>query len=175
MISSAHANIETAVSDFEKVTTFLCEIGIDYYVSDEDFDSFLTGIKIEGGKLKINPKTILCVGDILHEAGHLACLPLSLRSEINDDVGKSLNGGPTYELAVIAWSVAAAIHLDIPLSEVFHVEGYKGDAIWLQEQYTSKNYIGLPHLQWMGLAAFEDELVDDKILPFPNMKRWTRE
>ena len=77
-------------------------------------------------------------------------------------------------MGVIAWSVAAAIHLNIPLSEIFHIEGYKGEANWLLEQYTSKKYIGLPLLQWMGLAAFEDELVENKILPFPEMLRWTR-
>lgn len=79
----------------------------------------------------------------------------------NDDIGNSLGEEYTYEMAVIAWSVAAALHLSISLTEVFHPEGYKGEWKWLMEQYESKNYIGLPLLQWMGLAAFEDELVED--------------
>ncbi len=167
-------NIEIQATHFEKVSCFLKEIGIDYYVTDEDFDSFLKGIKIENGRLKINPKNLICIGDILHEAGHIACIPLDLRLSANDDISKSLGEEYTCEMGVIAWSVAAAHHLDIPLSEVFHKEAYKGDAEWLLEQYTSKNYIGLPLLQWMGLTAFEDELVEDKILPFPKMLRWTR-
>lgn len=168
------ANTETEVIYLEKIFNFLKETGIDYELSDEDFDSFLQGIKIENGRLKIKLKKLLCIGDILHEAGHLACIPANLRLKANGNISESLGEEYGYEMGVIAWSVAAALHLDIPLSHIFHQEGYKGDAGWLMEQYVSKNYIGLPLLQWMGLAAFEDELDGDKILPFPKMLRWTR-
>ena len=163
------------VSQLETITRFLEEIGIAYYFTEEEFDSFLKGVEIEQGKLRINPKNLLCLGDILHEAGHLACLPSHLRLQANGDIGKSLGEEYTCEMGVIAWSVAAALHLDMSLSEIFHQEGYKGDADWLIEQYSSKNYIGLPLLQWMRLAAFDDELVDNTILPYPAMLRWTRE
>lgn len=175
MKGSNFENKQTPLPYFEKVTFFLKEIGIDYQISYENFDSFLTGIKIENGTLKINPNHLISVGDILHEAGHLACIPFSLRKRVNDDVAKSVGEEYTFEMGVIAWSVAAALHLDIPLTEVFHTEGYKGEGEWLLEQYTSKNYIGLPILKWIGLAAFDDELVEHKILPFPSMVRWTRE
>lgn len=152
---------------------FLEEIKIDYYLSDENFDSFLQGVKIQNGTLIINTKNILCVGDILHEAGHLACIPSTLRVKANDNIKDSLGEEYTFEMAVIVWSVAAAAYLEIPLTEIFHQEGYNGDANWLLEQYTAKNYIGLPLLQWMGLAVMEDKTVDGINLPF-KMLRWTR-
>jgi len=158
----------------EKILSFLKEIGIAYYLTAEDFGSFLQGIIIENGHLRINPKNLLCIGDILHEAGHLACIPSKLRPKANDNISESLGEEHTYEMGVIAWSVAAALHLGIPLSEIFHEQAYKKEANWLLEQYTSKNYIGLPLLQWMGLTAFEDELVEGEVLPFPEMLRWTR-
>lgn len=170
-------NLETTESlatQLEKVFSFLSEIGIAHCLSDEEFDSFLKGVKIENGGLKINPKELLCVGDILHEAGHLACIPKALRHRANGDIRKSLGEDYTFEMGVMAWSVAAAVHLDIPLSHIFHPEGYNGEADWLLEQYSSGQYIGLPLLQWMGLAAGQDELSNDAILPFPNMLSWTR-
>ena len=159
----------------EKTASFLNQIGIEYHISNEDFDSFLGGVLIENGKLKINPTKLISIGDILHEAGHIACIPSNLRQRANDDISKSVGEKYTFEMGVIAWSVAAAFHLDIPLLEIFNQGGYKGEGEWILAQYSSKNYIGLPLLQWMGLAAFEDELIDDKILPFPAMLRWTRE
>ena len=161
-------------SFLEKILAFLKEIEIDFYLSDEFFDSFLKGIKIVNGKLKINPKHLLCLGDILHEAGHLACLPSNLRSQANDNIEESLGEAYTFEMGTILWSVAAASHLKIPLSEIFHGEGYLGQGPWLLEQFSNKNYIGLPLLQWMGLTAFDDELIKDKVLPFPAMLRWVR-
>jgi hypothetical protein len=158
----------------EKILAFLREIGLEYRVVDEEFNSFLKGITIVNGVLKINIQELLCVGDILHEAGHLACIPLNLRLKANDNISESLGVNYACELGVIAWSVAAARHLEIPLSEVFNAGGYKGDAAWMLEQYNSGNHLGLPLLQWLGLAAYEEELDGDKIFPFPKMKRWTR-
>ncbi|MBO3696837.1 hypothetical protein [Roseivirga sp. E12] len=162
-------------SQLHSITSFLEEIGIEYFFTGDAFDSFLVGIEIEHGRLKINLDNLLCHGDILHEAGHLACLTPDLRRKAHGDIGKTLGEENTFELGVIAWSVAAALYLGIPLSEIFHPESYKGDATWLLEQYTAKTYIGLPLLQWMGMAAHDDELVENKVLPYPHMIRWTRQ
>ena len=108
----------------EKVFQFLEEIGIEFKITDEPFDSFLQGVKIEKGALKINPDHLLCLGDILHESGHLACIPANLRPQATDNIAEAMGEEHTYEMAVIAWSVAAAIHLNIPLAEIFHEQGY---------------------------------------------------
>ncbi len=161
-------------NEIGEIFYFLNEIGIGYSLIDESADSFLKGIKIVNGRLVINLKNLLCIGDILHEAGHLACLPESLRSKANGNIAESLGEEHTFEMGVIAWSVAAAIYLNIPLSHIFHKDGYNGDADWLVEQYDSGNYMGLPLLQWMGMVAYEDELMEGRILPYPKMLRWTR-
>lgn len=159
---------------FNKIFNFLEEIGIEYFITDDDFPSFLRGITIDKGKLKINPEYLLCTGDILHEAGHLACIPAHLRSKADDNIEISIGSEYTLEMGVILWSVAAALHLNIPLTEIFPKKGYKGSSETLIEQYTSKNYIGLPLLQWMGLAAHDDEVIENEALAFPNMLRWLR-
>lgn len=172
---SENRELETRAKELQSILGFLEEIGIEYYFTTAQFDSFLVGIEIEQGRLKINLNNLICYGDILHEAGHLACLTPDLRKRANGDIAKSLGEEYTYEMGVIAWSVAAALHLKIPFSEIFHPDTYKGEADWLIEQYTSKNYIGLPLLQWMGLTPHDDELIENKVLPYPNMTRWTRE
>lgn len=166
--------IESETNYLERVFHFLREIGISIYVSEENFDSFLPGVRIENGGLKIYLKKLLCVGDILHEAGHLACLPSNLRAKANDNIEMSLGVEHTYELGAIMWSVAAAKHLKMPLTEIFHVKAYRGDGQWLLEQYSNNNFLGLHLLQWMGMAAFDDEVDGVNMLPFPAMLRWTR-
>jgi hypothetical protein len=157
-----------------RIEHFLKEIGIDYHISNDDFDSFLGGIKIEHGKWKINLRNLMCLGDILHEAGHLACIPSALRLQANDDIKESLGEEFTFEMGVIAWSVLATKHLGIPLSEIFHQDGYNGNAEWLLEQYSSNNYIGLPLLQWMGLVTMQDESKGNEQATPLRMIRWTR-
>lgn len=157
------------------IVEFLASIGIQSTLTSENFTSFLAGVKIRDGQLLINAENLLCVGDVLHEAGHLACVPAALRPLVNENVADSVGEEHTYEMGVIAWSVAAARHLDLPLTEVFNEKAYKGEAEWLLSQYSSGKYLGLSLLQWMGMAAFADELADGSVPPYPAMKRWTRE
>jgi hypothetical protein len=69
------------------------------------------------------------------------------------------------EIATILWSYAALNAMKLPPEVIFHPNGYKGASDWHIENFTSGNYIGLPLLQWMGLAN-ED---------FPAMQRWLRQ
>ena len=158
----------------KRILGFLEEIGIGYQLTSEPCDSFLRGIKMVNGQLLINTRDLLCSGDILHEAGHIACLPPELRPKASGDIGATLGEQQTYELAVILWSVAAAHHLEIPVSEIFHDEAYLGYSDWFTEQASSNSYVGLPLLQWLGLAASDEELAAGKVQPFPAMKRWLR-
>jgi hypothetical protein len=158
-----------------KVIDFLAVIGIPCTVSDQYFAAFLPGIRIVQGELEVNPRSLLCVGDILHEAGHLACLPAALRAQADDNIEDTFGPHQAMESGAILWSVAAAHHLDIPLTAIFHPAGYKGEADWLLDQYSSGNYLGLPLLQWMGLAATEKEQEEEGLPSFPHMLRWLRD
>ena len=159
----------------QNILAFLEKVGIKYTLTEEDFDAFLQGITIVNGVLKINPSKLLCVGDILHEAGHIACLPPELRPKASGNIEETLGEEYNVELGVILWSIAAAHHLQIPLTEIFHKEAYLGQSGWLLEQAATGNYVGLPILQWMGMAAQEESVIAGKAAPFPVMLKWIRE
>lgn len=123
--------------------------------------TFLPGLHIARGALLVDESRLLYPGDMLHEAGHLAVMAPAQRASLDGDVGD--NGGE--EMAAIAWSYAAALHLGIPPEVVFHQAGYRGGAANLIENFTQGRSIGLPYLKWIGLAG------DD----YPSMRRWLRE
>lgn len=152
---------------------FLNEIGIENRFTEDEFASFLPGVRIEQGVLVINRSQLLCPGDVLHEAGHLACLPPQKRAEANDNITESLGQEYSFEMAVILWTFAAATKLSIPLEQIFHSQAYKGESSWLIEQLETGNFIGLPLLQWLGLAPSDTD-VQKGYEPFPAMLRWTR-
>jgi hypothetical protein len=72
------------------------------------------------------------------------------------------------EMAAIGWSYAAAVHLRLDPSVVFHADGYKGGSRSLLENFAAGYYIGLPILVWAGMTAATGER------PFPFMTRWLR-
>src|SRR5262249_59735944 len=105
-----------------RVLAFLAEIGIRAELAQLSGETFLPGIDIRNGVLLIDEARLTYPGDILHEAGHLALIPAERRRTVNHDAGA--DGGE--EMAAIAWSYAAAIHLQIEPSMVFHDDGYRG-------------------------------------------------
>jgi hypothetical protein len=124
--------------------------------------TFLPGIAVLNGVLIVDRNRLLYPGDLLHEAGHLAVLTAEERKLAGPDLGG--NGG--HEMAAIAWSYAACVHLDLPLDIVFHPDGYKGDAAWLAQTFANGCYIGLPILEWKGMTSSDGDN------PFPSMDRW---
>jgi hypothetical protein len=132
--------------------------------------SFLPGVAIHDGVLLIDPTQLLSPGDILHEAGHLAVLSPSDRSKASGRVGE--DGG--MEMAAIAWSWAATLHLGIPASVLFHSGGYKGGSAALIENFRAGRYIGVPLLEWLGMAYGEKRAQAMGTPPYPSMIRWLR-
>ena len=109
-------------------------------------------------------------GDLLHEAGHLAVIPTVERAQLHENVGD--NGG--FEMAAIAWSYAASLHLGLAPSVVFHQNGYRGGADSLIENFTQRRYIGVPILTWRGLADAPSQ-DESGTHGYPAMKRWLAE
>ncbi len=124
--------------------------------------TFLPGIAVSHGVLIVDRNRLLYPGDLLHEAGHLAVLNTEERKLAGPDLGG--NGG--YEMAAIAWSYAACVHLDLPLDILFHPDGYKGDAAWLAQTFANGSYIGLPILEWKGMTTSDGDN------PYPAMDQW---
>ena len=70
-------------------------------------------------------------GDLLHEAGHIAVCTPEDRALIGTSKMDSKWPSDGEEIAAIAWSYAAAMHINLDLTILFHPNGYKNDSNWL--------------------------------------------
>ncbi len=118
----------------------------------------------------MDPAKLSFPGDLLHEAGHLALLTEQQRNQVTGNVGDS--GGE--ELGAIAWSYAAAVHLQLDPCVVFHEHGYRGASESMLQNFADGRYIGVPMLQWLGLCLDEKSAVPLGVKPYPHMLRWLR-
>src|SRR5438132_8341641 len=125
----------------DRLIRFIREIGIEVREAALDESCLLPGLDIRGGAVVVEHPRWLHPGDILHEAGHLAVAAPEARSAER----LSPNGGD--EMAAIAWSYAAAVHLGLPAGVVFHAAGYRGGAESLVENFEAGHYFGVPLLQ----------------------------
>ncbi len=147
----------------ERITCFLDRIGIPWTRATLGEKEFLPGIRLENGVLQFDEQQLSWPGDLLHEAGHIATSPPSLRASLND----KLEVTPADEMATLAWSYAAALACEIDPHIVFHEGGYKSDGAHLVAQYASglpPGGPGVPMLQWYGMTK-----------TYPLMEHWLRQ
>src|SRR5579859_3574355 len=102
-----------------KLAGFARAIGIEVGAADLTEPTILPGLDIRGGVILIDEARLLYPGDILHEAGHIAVTHPDERHQ------PSLSPTPGDEMATLAWSYAAACHLEIAPEIVFHADGYR--------------------------------------------------
>ncbi len=152
----------------DRLIRFIREIGIAVRNAELDESCFLPGLDIRGGAIVVNQPRWLHLGDILHEAGHLAVAAPEARS------AERLAPNPGDEMAAIAWSYAAAVHLGLPTGIVFHAAGYRGGAKALIENFEAGRYIGVPLLQWYGMTVEPRQAKPGGAPPYPHMLRWLR-
>ena len=150
--------LETSVVD--QITGFLDRIGIPWSHATLTDSEFLPGIRIEDGVLKFDPEHLSFPGDLLHEAGHIAVTPPSLRPSL----GGKLEVMPADEMAALAWSYAAAVECGIDPAIVFHEGGYKSGGQHLISQFSTGGGVGVPMLSWYRMTS-----------AFPRMNSWLRE
>jgi len=112
-------------------------------------------------------------GDLLHEAGHLAVAPGEIRGLLDDEVELPGFNMDSIEAGAMAWSYAAALHLNLDPSVVFHKDGYKGNAEGLLMTFSFGVYVGLNVLEEAGMAVGAAN--PGETLPFPNMIKWLRD
>lgn len=143
----------------DRIVAFIAEVGIPILERDLSVATFLPGILIERGVIVFDRAKLLSPGDLLHEAGHLAMAMPAERPLFQETFGT--DGG--MEMAAIAWSYAAAHHLGVPLDTLFHDAGYRGDASWLREHFSTLRSLGVPMLVWRGMTTTRT---------YPQMQRW---
>ncbi len=151
-----------------RMLAFMEEIGLGWDAADLPEKTFLPGLCVRQGRLLVDAARLAYPGDILHEAGHLAVTPAADRGSLGPD-GLEDAG---HEMAALAWSYAACLHLGLPPETVFHPDGYKGDAAWLLDTYGAGGTLGQPLLAWMGLTAWGPQ--GEGMDRFPAMARWLR-
>lgn len=158
----------------DRIAGFLLDVGLMVRPETLEEWTFLPGIKIDHGSLLVDESRLLHPGDLLHEAGHLAVAQPGLRQDISGKIvpDEGQRGGD--EMAAIAWSYAAAVHLGLDPSIVFHQGGYKGDSAALLDNFTNGRYIGVPLLQWMDMTADDERARQAGIEPYPKMIAWLR-
>jgi hypothetical protein len=154
---------------------FLNSIGIKTAFGTLSDGSFLQGISIENGVIIIDKDDLKFPGDILHEAGHIAIVPSIDRQTLNAAAIAKRPQKEAEEMMAIAWSYAASIHLGLDLDFVFHEGGYKGGGDYLAANFSNKNYIGVPMLQWIGLTADDKNALTLGIPAYPAMIKWLRD
>ena len=153
-----------------RITGFLKEVGIAVRPGTVADGAILPGIGVEKGVLIIDEERLLYPGDILHEAGHLAVTLPEHRSGLDHNVGDDA----AEEMMAIAWSYAAALAAGIDPALVFHEHGYKGGGGSILENFQAGRFIGLPMLQWLGMAHDATQAARLGRPAFPAMERWLR-
>ncbi len=156
----------------EKCISFLTAIGIEVRFEELNDTCFLPGLSINNGVLLVDTAHLKYPGDILHEAGHIAVVPVAERVTLTAAVIEKRAMRQAEEMMAIAWSYAACIYICLDPYVVFHDEGYKGGGSYIADNFNNKKYFGLPMLQWKGMAADEKNAVVLAIKPFPHMIKW---
>jgi hypothetical protein len=147
------------------IVDFIRGLGIAVETGSLPRDGFLPAIEVRDGRLIYDPERLQYPGDLLHEAGHIAVTDAASRPTVSTF---DSDGGD--EMAAIAWSYAAALAAKIDPCIVFHDQGYKGEGASIAENFAEGRYVGVPMLQYYGLAR----LAADDGEKYPAMIKWLR-
>ncbi|MGL4597671.1 MAG: hypothetical protein ACRCYO_09090 [Bacteroidia bacterium] len=149
---------------------FLQEIGLEVKELELPAETFVPGIQIQHGTICFDRSRLLFPGDLLHEAGHLAVKKSSERHLFHVDSAPDMGD----EIGTMCWSFAAAKKIGLPIDYVFHPFGYKGASGMFIENFSAGIFIGLPLIEWMGLAYSPEKAQQQQKEAFPVMQRWLR-
>jgi len=149
----------------DSILRFLDEIGIAAREGEVPPGSFLPGVRIERGALVFDRAALRWPSDLLHEAGHIAVMPPELRAQLDDalDAETPPHAG---EVEALAWAYAAAVHLGLELTDLFHEGGYKGQSAGLITTFSCGVYPGAAGLVQAGMT---------QPAIYPRMSRWLRQ
>jgi hypothetical protein len=150
------------------IVDFVRGIGIEVREAATDEPCFLPGLDIRAGAVIVDVARWLYPGDLLHEAGHVAV------ATARDRLAPRLAPSGGDEMAAIAWSYAAAVHLDVAPEVVFHAAGYLGGGPGIAENFAAGRYFGVPLLAWYGMAIEPHRAAPDGPPPYPHLLRWLR-
>lgn len=157
------------------ILDFLRGIGLAVREAEVPQGSFLPGVRIEKGGLRVDLARLCWPGDLLHEAGHLAVVPSGLRGAMDDalqDLPHVPHGG---EIEATAWAWAASRHLGLDSAVLFHDGGYHGRAAGLRATFELGVYLGVSGLAAAGLTVLPSQARPGGPAPYPHMLGWLRD
>lgn len=152
----------------QTIADFLESVGIEVRPASLPATTFLPGIEVQDGVLLVDEARLAYPGDLLHEAGHLALMTAEQRAGASAEVEHE--DAQAWEVAVIAWSYAAVLHLKIDPREVLHGGGYRGRSETLLRMFAMGVYPGVGTLAALGLTRME---IGEEPR-YPTMIRWVR-
>jgi hypothetical protein len=152
-----------------RLLAFIEQIGLEWAPAELDESTLLPGLCIRAGRLLVDGRRLAYPGDILHEAGHIAVTPAADRSRL----GPAELDDPGLEMAAMAWSYAACVHLGIAAELVFHAGGYRGGGSSILTAFRTGGTIGQPLLAWLGMTTYGSGAVGPAV--YPAMLKWLRD
>jgi len=155
----------------QRIVDFIRSIGIEVHEGAMTRETLVPGIDIVNGSLLIDEPKMCKPADLLHEAAHIALTRPDARSALDGTV----NTSAAEEMSAIGWTWAASRHLQIDPTDVFHEEVISGNGPTLLQNFSEGRYVGVPMLQYWGLAVEEKNAAARGVASYPHMLRWLRE
>lgn len=169
-----HLEMQERVVLARRIMAFLHDIGLAVTEAAVPADSFLPGLRIVQGGLRVDLERLRWPGDLLHEAGHLAVVPAALRGGMGDALAELPPVPHGGEIEATVWAWAALQHLRLPSAVLFHDGGYHGQSAGLRTTFELGVYPGLPGLVAAGLTASPAQAGALGVVPYPHMLAWLR-
>lgn len=171
------------------VIDFLGAIGLEVCNTDQVQGSFVPGVHIEKGSLVIDPTCR--VSDLLHEAGHLACIPKQFRHLASGDLNECMEtmtehlrtlevDSPLYRSIIqcsdpeaTAWAWAAGKFLGLKSERIIEKDQYDGEGNFIRVCLEMNRYIGIHGLAHAGFCAQNKSIGKLRNMPtYPHLAFW---
>ncbi len=156
-------------SDLVSVIEFLRSIGLVVHVQDGAC-GFIDGVRIESGRLIVGPSCR--PSGLLHEAGHVACVPARFRGYMGDNLAHGmqrmmialremeLEPDHPLERAAIqcsdpeatAWAWAAGVSIGLEPKQIIQDDEYDGDGAGIRTMLQANQYVGINGLAHAGMC-----------------------
>lgn len=153
-----------------RIVDFIRSIGIEVNEGAMTRETLVPGMDIVRGTLLVDEAMMCKPADLLHEAAHIALSHPSVRNALDGTADTS----PAEEVSAIAWTWAASRQLDIDPAETFHADVISGNGPTLLENFLEGRYVGVPMLQYWGLAVEAKNAAAMGAAAYPHMLRWLR-
>jgi len=133
-------------------------------------NTLVAGVDIVRGGLVVDAPSLVKPADVLHEAAHIALTSADQRAALDNPLLSS----PAEEMSAIAWTWAAALHLQLDPAEVFHEQVLSGNGPTLLENFRAGRYVGVPMLQHWGMTLDAMQAAQRERPAYPHMLSWLR-